>query len=204
MRVAAITINYNRLELTKSTLESFYAKTNVDRHVFVDNGSTDGTQEFLRSRYDHIFFDSNQGITDAFFAAARELEDYDFILKLDNDIETVTEDIIAKMLRFHEIHGLKWVCSPVDLNIDPNYMPRSFGKLRMGSYLVNKVTHTGGAFQLIPQEICKKLVKDYTHFKQGDQSIGGFYQHNGYQPCYLENLEMKHMGINQTSPNYVL
>ena len=45
-KVAAITITYNRLELTKRTWESFNAKTGVDFHLFVDNGSTDGTEEW--------------------------------------------------------------------------------------------------------------------------------------------------------------
>jgi len=203
MKVAAITITYNRLELTKKTIESFYSKSGVDFHVFVDNGSTDGTQEYLK-KYNRILFSENRGITDAFCEAAVQLEDFDFILKLDNDIETVTNDIIAKMLDFYSKNGMKFVSSPVDLNIDPNYMPRSFGKTILGGFKVNKVSHTGGAFQLIPRDICKKLVKDYTHFKLGDQAIGGFYQTHGYSPIYLMDLEMRHIGVNQTSPNYVL
>ena len=35
-KVAAITITYNRIELTKRTWESFNAKTGVDFHLFVD------------------------------------------------------------------------------------------------------------------------------------------------------------------------
>jgi GT2 family glycosyltransferase len=204
MRVAAVTITYNRLELTKSTLESFYAKTNVDRHVFVDNGSTDGTQEYLRSRYEHIFLDSNHGITDAFVMAASQLKDYDFILKLDNDIETVTDDIINKMLKFYELNGLGFVCSPIDLNLDRNYKPKSFGYGFLNGYKVDFVTHTGGAFQLIPNEICQRLIDEYQSFKLGDQAIGNYYIGQGYKPVYLMDLQMKHIGINQTSSNYVL
>ena len=203
MTVAAITITYNRLELTKKTIESFYSKTDVDFHVFVDNGSTDGTQEYLK-KFHHILLPENLGITEAFIMAAKQLQDYDFILKLDNDIETVTEDIIEKMLDFYSKLGMNYVCSPVDLNIDPNYMPRSYGKAFLHGYHVNYVTHTGGAFQLIPAKICKLLVEDYTHFKLGDQAIGGFYQTHLYKPVYLMDLEMRHIGVNQTSPNYVL
>ena len=100
MSVAAITITYNRLDLTKRTLDSFYSKTGVDYHLFVDNGSTDGTQDYFKSRYDHIFLDDNYGITEAFSLAVSRLEGYDYILKLDNDVETVTDDIIAKMVYF--------------------------------------------------------------------------------------------------------
>lgn len=204
MRVAAITITYNRLELTKRTIESFYSKTSVDKHVFVDNGSSDGTQDFLKSRYDHIFLEKNYGITDAFVLAVENLTDYDFILKLDNDIETVTDKIIEKMLYFYSKSGKNFVSSPVDLNLDKNYAPRSSGKSILNGYNISYVSHTGGAFQLIPIDICLKLIRDYHHFKLGDQAIGGFYKQNGYKPVYLLDLEMKHIGLNQTSPNYIL
>ncbi len=203
MKIAAITITYNRLELTKKTVQSFYSKTSVDKHVFIDNGSTDGTQDYIK-QFHHILLEKNYGITDAFIMAATQLLDYDFILKLDNDIETVTDDIMAKMLDFYTNNGLNYVCSPVDLNLDPNYAPRSFGTIRIGTYNVNMVTHTGGAFQLIPSAICEKLIKDYTHFKQGDQAIGGFYLSHNYKPVYLNDLQMRHIGLNQTSNNYIL
>ena len=204
MTVAAITITYNRLALTKQTVESFYFKTRIDHHVFVDNGSTDGTQEYLRTRFDHINLEKNLGITEAFRIAVDKLEGFDFILKLDNDIETVTDDIINRMLDFYSKNGMNYVASPVDLNLDPNYAPHSFGKGTLNGYRVSYVSHTGGAFQMIPMAICRKLMDDYSHFKLGDQAIGGFYKANKYSPIYLLDLEMKHIGLNQSSNNYIL
>jgi len=204
MTVAAITITYNRLVLTMQTIDSFYKKTTVDRHVFVDNGSTDGTQKYLKTNFDHILLEKNYGITEAFIMAATQLKEYDFILKLDNDIETVTEGIIENMLRFYELNGLNYVCSPADLNLDKHYKPKSYGVTWLNGYKVNFTTHTGGAFQMIPQEICQKLCEDFNHFKQGDQAIGRFYFNNGYRPCYLMDLQIRHIGLNQTSANYVL
>jgi GT2 family glycosyltransferase len=204
MKVAAITLTYNRLELTKKTLESFYSKTKVDYHVIVDNASTDGTQEWVKSRYPHIFLEKNYGIATAFDMALRNLTDYDFVLKLDNDIETVTEEIVEKMVKFHELNGMKFVCSPVDLNLDKNYAPHSHGKAALNGINVSYVTHTGGAFQLIPMEIALKLSERMDRFLMGDYAIGPFYKQNGYKPVYLLDLEMKHIGLNQTSPNYIL
>ena len=43
MKVAAVTITFNRFRVNQRTIESFNAKTGVDFHLFVDNGSTDGT-----------------------------------------------------------------------------------------------------------------------------------------------------------------
>lgn len=203
MTVAAVTITYNRLDLTKKTVESFYDKTSVDYHLFVDNGSTDGTDDWLMD-YNRMLFERNYGIAHAFREACDQLKDYDFILKLDNDIETVTDDIINKMLRFYELNGDRYVCSPVDLNIDPEYYPKVLHRSNLKGYNVEFTSHTGGAFQLIPQNICRMLCKEFRHLKAGDAMIGRYYRLHTYKPCYLKDLEMRHIGLNQTSENYIL
>lgn len=203
MKVAAVTITYNRLPLTKKTVDSFYSKTSVDHHLFVDNGSTDGTVGYLKLK-DHICLDKNYGIAVAFKTAVEQLKGYDYILKLDNDIETVSDDIIAKMIRFYELNGTDFVCSPVDLNLDPAYAPASLGKRIMNGYDCRFVTHTGGAFQLIPYNVCARLCQDFRHLKAGDYMIGKYYRRLNYKPVYLAGLEIKHIGLNQSCSNYVL
>jgi glycosyltransferase involved in cell wall biosynthesis len=203
MKVAAITITYNRLELTKKTVESFYSKTKVDYHCFIDNGSTDGTKEFIL-KYPHILLEKNYGITDAFCTIALQLQGYDFILKLDNDIEVVTDEIIEKMMDFYKLNGMKYVCSPVDLNLDPHYQPNILKRVNLKGFNAQLTTHTGGAFQMIPFQLCQDLCNEYKHFKQGDFMIGRYYRERGYSPAYLTDLQMRHIGFNQTSPNYIL
>jgi len=203
MTVAAVTITYNRLELTKKTVDSFRSKTKVDFHLFIDNGSTDGTRDYLLD-FDHINLEKNYGIAYAFREAVNKLEGYDYILKLDNDIETVTDDIIREMLRFYELNGKQYVCSPVDLALDPAYAPPVLGKANLKGFNVTHVTHTGGAFQLIPYSICKRLCDDFRHLKYGDYMIGKFFRRMNFKPTYLLDLKMRHIGIGQTSQNYIL
>lgn len=203
MKVAAVTITYDRLELTKRTVESFYCKTKVDFHLFVDNGSIDGTVEWLED-YNRINLEKNYGIAFAFREAVRTLKGYDFILKLDNDIETVTDDILDKMLYFYKNNDDKYCVSPQDLNLDPAFAPAILSKELVNGYICHFTTHTGGAFQLIPYAICEKLCNDYRHLKAGDYMIGKFYNRFGYKPTYLMDLQMKHIGINQSSKNYIL
>ena len=203
MKVAAVTITYDRLELTKKTVESFYSKTKVNYHLFIDNGSTDDTVEWLKD-HNHILLEKNYGIAYAFREAVRQLKDYDYILKLDNDIEVVTDDIVNKMLKFYELNGKQFVCSPVDLNLDPKFAPPIFAKVNMNSFNVNFTTHTGGAFQLIPYSICERLVSEFRHLKAGDWMIGKYYRQHQYKPTYLMDLQMKHIGINHSSQNYIL
>lgn len=213
MKVAAITITFNRLELTKQTVELFNSKTFVDYHLFVDNGSTDGTQEYIK-QFDHIQLDKNYGIAAAFAAGVSAIEDYDYILKLDNDIEVVTDEIIDKMLGFFRATKDKddnsyiagFVASPTDLLLDKGFAPHSYGKTNIHGYNVEFVTHTGGAFQMIPIEACRLLVKQYRALSQGDYSIGRFFASRGYKPIYLRDFEIKHIGLNKSTPDnlYIL
>ena len=204
MKVAAVTITYNRLSLTKRTVESFYDKTSVDKHLFIDNGSTDGTKGYLKLK-DHIFFEKNFGISYAFREGVLSLKGYDYILKLDNDVETVTPYLVEHMMQFLE-DNKQYVVSPVDLNIDPAYEPISLGKATFGQYDINKTTHTGGAFQLIPYVICQRLITEFRHLKCGDYMIGKYFRRHGFQPAYMLDLEMRHIGINESTPskNYIL
>ena len=204
MKVATVTITYNRLELTKQTIESFNSKTNVDYHLFIDNGSTDGTVEYLKDRYDHILLEKNYGIAYAFRNAVKHLSGFDFILKLDNDVETVTDDIISKMLYFYKNNEMNFCCSPVDLNLDPAFAPPVLSRANINGYDVSFVGHTGGAFQLIPYAVCDALCNEWIHLKAGDYMIGRYYRKHNYRPVYLLDLEMRHIGLNQTSPNYIL
>lgn len=205
MKVAAVTITYNRLELTKRTIESFQSKTSVDYHLFIDNGSSDGTKEYV-TQFNHVLLDKNYGIAFAFREAVKMLKGYDFILKLDNDVETVTDDIISKMILFFQKCGHNYVISPVDLNLDKAYSPAVFGKQIINGYKCTFTTHTGGAFQLIPYSICDRLCREYRHLRCGDYMIGRYYRRHAYRPAYLDDLQMRHIGLNLSTPQkeYIL
>jgi GT2 family glycosyltransferase len=201
MKTAAITITFNRLDLTKRTVKSFYEKTGVDFHLFIDNGSTDGTVEWLED-YHRIILGENVGIAAAFYYGVQQLKDYDYILKLDNDVETVTEDMIAKLVKFIELSGPHAV-SPPDLMIDPAFYPQVFKTTTLNGYKVQYTTHTGGAFQLAPTKYVLKLCEDYIHLKHGDWEIGKYYKSIGCPPAYLLDLGMNHIGLNNSTPSNV-
>lgn len=203
MSVAAITITYNRLELTKRTIESFYDKTSVDYHLFIDNGSTDGTQEYLKDKFDHIFLEQNYGITEAFCLGVSKLAEYDYILKLDNDVETVTEDLVERMVWFLDRHP-DYAVSPVDLNLLPNFKPTTLKRAVVDGYNVELSSHTGGAFQIARNHIVRQLCNDKRHFQRGDFMIGHWYRRHGINPAYLIDLEMRHIGLNQSTKDYIL
>jgi len=204
VKVAAVTITFNRLELTKRTIENFNEKTGVDYHLFIDNGSTDGTLEWLRDKH-RIELGTNYGIAEAFRYAVSMLDDFDYILKLDNDVETVTDDLVAHMIRFIEKSGPHAV-SPLDMMIDPAFYPHVFRSEKLNGYNVQYTSHIGCAFQIAPAKFVKQMCEEFIHLKKGDYAIGSYYRRIGCPPCYLTDLQMNHIGLNQSTSNnqYIL
>lgn len=100
-------ITYNRLEYTKIALEALLAADHTQVYI-IDNGSSDGTQEWLASYlltcpweynwyHKPIYNANNLGIAGAmnqFLALTREAE---FVGKVDNDT-IVPPDFITRML----------------------------------------------------------------------------------------------------------
>jgi len=98
--VAIITRAYNRLEYTIKVIQSVYENTNYPhyKHIIVDNGSTDGTREWLNwikklncERYNKIvpcLVKENYGDWGGMIHGAKTHgKDCQFIVQLDNDIE---------------------------------------------------------------------------------------------------------------------
>ena len=201
--ICAVTITYNRLELTKKTFESFYSKTNVDYHLVVDNGSTDGTKKWLEGKYDLISFDKNYGIARAFQYALNELPECSYVLKLDNDLEIVSEVIVEQMAGFLDKNPV-YAVSPVDLMLDKDFKPRTLKTVNIDGYNLEYTTHTGGAFQLARYEVVLRLCREFYHLSKGDYMIGHFYRKHGIQPAYMTDLQIKHTGLNQSCNGYIL
>ncbi len=91
-RTLITVLTWNRLNLTRDTIKSLY-KHNTDDFdlLFIDNGSTDGTIEYLEKRYEVIKNKTNEGIFNASVKVWKEgvKRGYDFILNLQNDFPCV-------------------------------------------------------------------------------------------------------------------
>ncbi|MFH1070552.1 MAG: glycosyltransferase [Candidatus Glassbacteria bacterium] len=110
-RVSIVVLCWNKLEMTRSCLESLLDHT--DYHDFqviaVDNGSLDGTPAMLKEMagLDHrltpVLLEQNRGIP-AGRQAGLEAADGEFVLFLDNDTEVERSDFLSIMVNAMNVH----------------------------------------------------------------------------------------------------
>ncbi len=111
MKVAAVVVTYNRLNLLKKTLEALFSQSRkLDLIVVVNNGSTDGTGEYLKelsgSRPDMVVLHlkENLGGSGGFYEGLRYVyceRVYDWIWMMDDDA-VPERDALRKLLDAYE------------------------------------------------------------------------------------------------------
>jgi glycosyltransferase involved in cell wall biosynthesis len=92
-RTLIVILTWNRLNVTKDTLKTLFHHNGKDIDLlFIDNGSTDGTVEYLEGKgFEVIKNKTNKGIFRASTKAWEEgvRKGYDYILNLQNDFPCV-------------------------------------------------------------------------------------------------------------------
>ena len=89
MKIIAVVVTYNRLELLKRNIASLRANRPLDAIVVVNNGSTDGTTAWLASEPGlHVVNQANVGGSGGFYTGIREAcrLDADWIWCMDDDV----------------------------------------------------------------------------------------------------------------------
>lgn len=105
MKVCAVIVTYNRLELLKLTIEKLKNQTrNLDSIIVINNNSSDGTKEFLATEkeLDVINLEKNVGGAGGFNIGIKTAceKGYDYIWVMDDDticMETALEKMLEKL-----------------------------------------------------------------------------------------------------------
>ena len=215
MKIAVFTLTRDRLDYTRHCFETLRQKAGYPfDHYVVDNGSTDGTQDWLMSR-DNLtvvrFNERNLGIAGGCGQAlsAILMKDYDLVIKFDNDCEVVSPDILKRLVEVYKSippFFSKFMLSPrVEGLAKP---PRRLGEMSMGDYTIGITDIIGGIFQPMPAD-CYRLYREDENLPLGrgrDGHITSWFLRMGGIIGYIEDLVVNHyestVGQKNRFPSY--
>lgn len=187
-------VTFNRLEFTKQAIAALFQHSCFP-HVItvVDNGSTDGTPEYLQELHRQgfithlILLADNVGIAKASNLAWSQEPDAEYYLKLDNDIVIQKPGWLSRMVevidRIPELGAIAYSFEPVE------YPVREMRGVRIRP----KAGILNGACMLIPKRTHQTLgfwCEDYGLYGEEDADYGLRIQLQGWQNAYMEDEQV--------------
>ena len=208
-RVAIFSLTYDRLNTTKASFESLYKTAGkAFDHFIYDNGSSDGTQKYLKTLKNpngNIWVEyspDNKGISIASNACVKKIQEgkYDIIVKSDSDAIYQTDGWLAKMCEmWRSNHKIAFSCYISGLRDNPGGSMRfAYGTIK--NELVGMSRHLGGINHFVDVHAYEgfKWPEDDTLHGMQDLFFSNFLTSRGYQMGYLENYYCNH-GIGGTA-----
>lgn len=208
-RIAIYSLTRDRLLYTQACFQSLRQNAGMpfDHYVW-DNGSTDGTQEWLEDQWDgkappqHYKNNSdNLGISVAsnnclsYIFAQRN--DYDLIIKMDNDCYVRTPNILPQICDVMAEAGDRWILSPRVDGI--NRQPRRHRTVTIAGHPVGVTPIVGGLFHVVPAAAYRAYMdaggfpEDLPPAKgQDDHFCHWWITTQGGQCGYIEDLVVEH------------
>lgn len=121
MKFSTVITTYNRLELLKRAIASALNQTVSCEIIVVDNASTDGTEDYVKSLGDRIVYHRNR--TNAGHAGAvnagADIATGDWIKFIDDD-DYLAENCLEKMAAAIARHPAAVICSCQAIQVDAN------------------------------------------------------------------------------------
>ena len=219
LKVAIYTLTLDRLEYTQRMWESLEKTACYDFDwIVIDQGSKDGTPDFLKGRAKHVIQNKkNTGVDGGWNQALKYLkgEDYDVWVKLDNDAELMTDGWLRDAVDLLERNS-KLILSPYveGLENSPGGVMRSrmdgeSPYLSLNDKILGLVPNLGGICFITHRDLFSHF-----HFPEGDNRIAGnkdyflsqYAQQIGYSMFYMEEYRLWHMdgtdGQHKKFPEY--
>lgn len=106
MNIIAVVVTYNRIELLKKGIDSLRKQNKLNTIIVVNNGSTDGTQEWLDEQTDlHTIHQENVGGSGGFYTGIKTAYEQgaDWIWCMDDDVFP-REDCLDQLLQQVEMN----------------------------------------------------------------------------------------------------
>lgn len=202
MNIAVYTLTRERIEYTQHCLPLLHDKAGCSfDHYVVDNGSKDGTLEWLQHNSDLfqmlVPLPTNIGIARAANLILYHINrnSYDLVIKFDNDCEVHSDSILAQVADFYESLGERkeeYVVSPRVVGIQ-TIAPRS-ALHQIGNHIFGATKIVGGIFHVVPQSIYRQY--RYNELLPKAWGNDGHFCHwlreQNIAIGYLEDLEVAH------------
>lgn len=221
--VSVVIPNYNGMQYVKRCLDSLEKQTLTSREIiFVDNGSTDGSREYVQQNYPSVRLEAlpeNTGFCGAVNVGIR-LSAGEYVVLCNNDTEAEPDFLeqlylgikdkkkafsgAAMMIRFHERDKID------DAGNFYNALGWAFARGK-GKPVVNyekecKIFSSCGGAAIYRKDLLEKLGGfDEEHFAYlEDTDLGYRAQINGYENWYLPKARIYHVGSGTTGSRYNL
>lgn len=200
-------VTCGRLALTAKTIDSLAKNTDWPHKVtVVDNASTDGTADFLRTArnegtiHEYIQLERNMGVAVAANLGWAAM-DAPYYLKLDNDIELLHKNWLPALVNLASENPILGVAALPVLPVPHENLT----KLPSGHEIIQK-PHVGGACALIRRDVHEKLgfwCEDYGTYGEEDADYGNRAQLAGYANGYLPDFNLaRHLEQDDTTTDY--
>jgi len=201
-KIAVLTLTRDRIEYTKKCFASLKENAGIKYdHFVLDNGSSDGTPDWLLDEYlvgnikKPILEKENIGISRGFNKLLDKLSnEYDLIVRFDNDCEVVTPNTLRKIAGIYYNHPemAQVVLSPRVEGL--NFPPQRYAKTKLDNLELGFTNIVGGIFQVVAAPIMRqfrfdeKLPKAYGQ----DQQFASWFISMGGKFAYVEDLIVNH------------
>lgn len=132
MKLLVVIVTYNAMQWAERCFDSLRKSTIVPDVFVVDNGSTDGTQEYIQQNYSEVkFIQSKENLG---FGKANNMgmqyaldNDYDYVYLLNQDA-WVMPDTFEKLIEISKKHQEYGILSPFQMNADMRHIDIGFIK----------------------------------------------------------------------------
>lgn len=132
MKLLVVIVTYNALQWAERCFDSLRKSTIVPDVFVVDNGSTDGTQEYIQQNYPEVkFIQSRENLG---FGKANNMgmqyaldNEFDYVYLLNQDA-WVMPDTFEKLIEISQKHPEYGILSPFQMNADMKHIDVNFIK----------------------------------------------------------------------------
>jgi GT2 family glycosyltransferase len=198
VKIAVLTLTRDRLPYTQACFASLHEYAGCDfDHYVLDQASDDGTfawleQEFNENRIGTIISQpENVGICrgmNELVELALASDDYDLIVKYDNDCQLTQPDTLKDVCSLVMDGGC--ILSPRILGLQNP--PASMRELTIGAETILDVPQIGGIFMAIPAWVYDEFRYDESQTLFDDVQLCWWYRRQGGTCGYVKRLEAWH------------